>query len=1804
MTYRRKAISGVSVPPRKRGSLRPLSGRCILLALVFLCESVCAGGFQDSLFRSYSSTSNLINQDSLRLSVLQWALSKIGTVSRPGSPNSRMHSPDVTGAGDGRFSFFWVDTATNGHAIDTVFKKDMRITAGGVDTSSPRTIMSSFTHPAFKYFHADSGKSGHVLSFINTVVGDSLMAISEPPAVWLSGIGSTAAGSTVTGATQCYWKNDTFLVVFQRNADNGKFLVMRRVYFVNGNLTQSTRVTDPLTFEDTIVTATNSPDAHFAISNPSIAADNAGNALVMWAVGTGVAGYPKTLQCRLLDATRAKGGGAAFANQIDSTGLSNFYDDAPVVAYATGAFGSVTWSPSGILFRSIQVGSPPIVDTVGIEPGPSVRYPSIASNGRYIAITWMKDTLGSSQIKIAGVRDTIRPGYIPFSSTQDQVRFGDTWLPSPKIPGKTLNEFALNSAMDSIGSVAATWPLDTFVNARIWANRGVRTDSGWWVSQSTRFMDNSGDSAYLLPDSVVINDEVFQPPNNDSTRVYVRVGTDSADQSAWQPWTLARAADSATLAARTMGTYRFFQYKVLLYRGQDTLGTPVVRKCIFRWNAKPSFLPLNSVFINGTPTSGGVYFGAIDTVLSRSDSVLINFSLRDADASDTLLARVGGYPAIIDSVSTLYPTTGRTTFAKLLPCAKSDTTINLLFSASDKRGWAASPQGFSVRTRNSRPQLHVYALLDTNNTGVIDTVEIVSTKSFTVLQTDSVRFLYVCRDTNDFLPQFKAFGILNHVKIDSTQQGINRIYKFRDSIGRGVNDTLMFSFADPETTVTRTAYFRLRNSVPQLHVYALLDTNHTGKTDTLEITSTKSLSLEQNDSIGFMYRCNDTNDYQAQFHAYALLNRARVDSAQQGVNRNYLFRGSIGRAAGDTLVFSFADPDTSVTRSAYFRVNHFPVISSVSAGTRFVHNGDTISVGIGSTVSFTVNAKDTDAAFWDKLSYHYTRKTKDSVTNAASFSFAAARSDSSLLVRVTDSFGKTDSLRFFMIGPWLATDTAANKPFQQAKSVLHDSVAIIIGSGEKDSIRIPLVNTGDDTLKITSLKFKGASSGWITLRAPGQAGSGIYDSLTGKAGGTIDTIAIAQGNTRNITVFLDASKLVGDGIMHDTIIIGTNDFSNKYDTIPVNMEYNGLPRIASISIDFSRSTLPSLSKKALAKAAAYRFPPYAKISIHFTEPMDTASAANGISAYSLFDKRVTNTPPAIAFDRAWAGNDSILSLSPRYTAPSPYFNGFQPPPKFFIPGDSILLTVTSAITDQATTPHGPNGLDVHKIAVRAANADTMIPFRVDSITYTIDSVYPKDKDTGISASTSISLTFSSPPLPTTVDTSKTNNRSLIVRSKYFGNAPVVFKSILVSGSTVTFSLAKQFFYGDTVTCYYRARWVTDSLGYPVVLNNSGIPMELFDTSSTANDKLWSFTVKNVVHTGFSPNNSDTGISTATPITIRFSDSIPLASVDTSKKGNRQLVVSTAFSKGAVIAFDSVRTRGTSVVYYPSRRFFYGDTVFCSYQGLLTRDSLRYSIDLSGKQLLSTNDKAQWHFAVKNIRVIVAKPDSASQASIHPAITIGFSDPLFAGTFDTDTSAKNHSFVLTSRFAFDSALAYASITVSSDSLQVSLNPKSVFFSNDSIHCLFKGFVKTFRYDTTVNLPTDSSNVMASHSWYFYTENTGFYTYPNPYKPGSDPRHCRNAATDPCGIWFTNLHLLKKGITDVIIKVFGMNANPVFSTQTAGINIHFSTSDPSLKPQWKWDTKNQRGELVASGLYFYVITDLKGSGLTKGKLMIVR
>jgi len=987
-------------------------------------------------------------------------------------------------------------------------------------------------------------------------------------------------------------------------------------------------------------------------------------------------------------------------------------------------------------------------------------------------------------------------------------------------------------------------------------------------------------------------------------------------------------------------------------------------------------------------------------------------------------------------------------------------------------------------------------------------------------------------------------------------------------------------------------YVKTHNAVPRLSVQAVLNNG-----SPIVETGTARINVQQTDSIGFTYSVQDSNDPGTLARFY--LNGTRVDSIPQNSVGHYIFHCATGRPQGDVFRFTGKDPDDSMTTVVNCGVNHFPRIDSVSVNGVKVHSVDTVRVGIGAASPIVVHAFDADIGFGDSLKYLFRRGSlPDTVQKDSVFGYIPQRSDSSVRIYVSDLAGKSDSLMFFIKFPWYETDSNGNRALSVARRILADSIALIIGSNKCDTVAIPVVNTGDDTLSITSLQFKAAAGLWLRMLITQNGAPRLFDSL---AVNSIIPLKCPPNGTVVLRALLYADSLKGDHMAYDSIVIGTNDPMHDFDTLLVRLKYNDLPRITTVSFDFALNQPYWLAKSKAIKAQAYIFPPYSKISITFSEPVDSASVVPNVQIYSVFDMSINPNVGPIPLAYQWSRGKTKVDMSPHYSQASPYFK-IKPPEGFFIPTDSLKMIVSSGITDTAHAPNGPNALDVHRIYTLSAPSDTTVHFRVDSITYTIVSVSPDSGASGVSPQSAISITFSSPPFPGTIDTSKVNNRMLIVGSSYSGMNRINFDSIYVVGSSMFFTPSKKFFYNDTVHCYYRGVWARDSLGYSVDLNKDGIPMSMFDSTSTADDKRWSFAVKNITHTAVYPAANALNAPVDTFITVSFTDSIGPGIIDTSKKNNRSFQMFSRCGGGTPLALDSVKITGNRVSFRPAK-LYYGDSVFCVYQGLSTLDSADFAISGATGGAEFTKDKIQWSYFVKNISLASALPESSSNsASIHPEFVLRFSAPVYGGTFDKDTSINNRSFRITSTYSKDSALAFGKIAFSSDSTQIFITPKATFFANDSIHCDFKGFKKTIAYGQTNNLPGDSVPMICSYVWHFFVQNEGFYTYPNPYKPGNDPRHC--SANGPCGIWFMNLHVLKKGINEARIKIFTMNAYPIYSTQSAGVRIRFQAGSVDLKPEWKWDTRNQHGDLVASGLYFYAIYDINGSMIMKGKLMIVR
>jgi hypothetical protein len=1045
----------------------------------------------------------------------------------------------------------------------------------------------------------------------------------------------------------------------------------------------------------------------------------------------------------------------------------------------------------------------------------------------------------------------------------------------------------------------------------------------------------------------------------------------------------------------------------------------------------------------------------------------------------------------------------------------------------------------------------------------------------------------------------------NQLKSDSIKTIGFRAFSIRIPPDSNSNEVIAYRFGGKDknqwAASDRVLYIKTRNVPPDLRVRAVV--NGSSK-DTTDITSSTPISLQQNGRIEFFYSMTDSNDIHSKTNVS--LNGGLIKSTSQNIVDTYIYTCNPDRPQIDSIEFRAADRDSTVIKKAVCGINHFPTMDSVYVGGKKADGGDTISVTPGLASQITAYARDADVGFGDILTYHYYRGHNDTLSQNASFVYFPDRSDTSVTVSVFDKLKMGDSLKFFIKFPWYENNPAHNQDLLAAQKSL-GRVSQIIGSAIFDSIVVPIKNSGNDVLIIDSVKFNGAASHWLELAFMQNGTLQVFDSL---AHNTIIPIHCPPDSTTIIRAFFSSTQLSGDGLLYDTIFFRTNDKRQPLDTLPIRFEYNDLPRITACSVSVTQDKpfwLAKRKKKAAQASQSFPFPAYSSISITFSEPMDSASALNAITIFSVFDSIALADSPGVSPIRPipltfrWSKGKTQVNLFPAYSQTSPYFK-FKPMTGLFIPTDSLRLKVSSDLTDIATTPSGRNPLDVHRNSNRSAHSDTTFSFRVDRSTFTLSSVSPDSAATMVTSRTSITLTFSSVPFPGTLDTAKLSNKMLIIHSAWGGEAQINFSRIQQTDTSITFFPSKRFFSGDTVRCRYRGTWARDSLGYSADINKDGVPASMFDSTSLQDDKEWFFIIKGIMRGDVSPSPGAVNVATGTAIGISFSDTVNTSTVDTSRRNNRTLTVTSRCSRGEKINFDSISVKGTGAVFYPSHPLYYGDSLFCAFHGLSTLDTSGYSVAGRRVDPVFTKDSLLWTFCIKPISCLSVLPETSSSTSaIHPEVVLQFSDPVFKGTFDGDTSPANRSFRLSSPYRKDSAYSYKSIVYSADLSRITLRPNATFFSNDSLTCSFAGFLRDFSYDSAFNLPGGGPTV-AGLDWHFFIRNEKFYTYPNPYKPGIDPRHC--GASGPCGIWFKNLHVLKEGVSEVAITIFSIYAHPIFSTKTAGITIKFKAGNADMKPQWKWDTRNQRGDLVASGLYLYAIYDGNGKVLLKDKLMIVR
>jgi hypothetical protein len=991
--------------------------------------------------------------------------------------------------------------------------------------------------------------------------------------------------------------------------------------------------------------------------------------------------------------------------------------------------------------------------------------------------------------------------------------------------------------------------------------------------------------------------------------------------------------------------------------------------------------------------------------------------------------------------------------------------------------------------------------------------------------------------------------------------------------------------------VPRTLFLRTENAIPAITVKAVWDSAQDHVIDTTIITGNTAFNVPQGDSIAFLYSVRDINDPATK--AYIRVGGVLTDSVSPGSTRRFVRRSGPTTGSGFASIrFSASDHEDSTVYTVLLGVNHPPSVRYVKMqGSQIT--GDSIAPTIGAATAFSVSVLDEDSLFWDSVpTYRFTTARFDSTQTGAGFAFVPDRRDTSLRIIVTDFYGKRDTVKFWLQYPWMSLDPADNPGLSGAIDTLENHIALISGAGFSDTVDLVLRNTGNTPVSINSLRFTQGKRSWRSAGVP--TASGIVWADTAQS---FSTAAIRPDSSMILLVRLCADGVKGDGIVYDTLIMETSDPAHRYDALILRMEYNDLPAILDLTFDFAAHTPYWLAKRA--NAGGYRFPPHARIQLTFSEPMDTLSAQGAVACYSILDSVQAGHAVPITLDRTWSSDFTKLFLTPEYVQPSGYFSGLLPPAGMFIPTDSIALIITSGFRDLAQTPSGPNALDVNNDFHRDINVDTLFAVRVDSITFAIVSVLPADGSSGAPGDSPIVLTFNEPLFPGTI-----TPQSLVLTSAY-RHDPIPVDSVVVNGATASFYPSKRFFFGDTVYCRYRAVSGRDTLGYSIDASGDGIPANVFDSASGTEDRRWSFAVSNNLYRAVSPAPDSAGVPGRTPVAIIFTSAIVPGTMDTSRTGNHSMTVYSRLSRNIPFTYDSVRIRGSVAKFYLSHRLYYEDTVTCEFHGLVTSDTALFAIDPGANAVKATADSIRWRFTAKPISIAsVAPAEHGLSSNLHAPITIRFSDRIYPGAIDLQNRWNNQSFRIVTKYSAGQPYPFRTMTIAADSMSVTWMPDSAFFSYDSIACHFLGFAKTFSYDAGASLPDAGSAVMTEYSWYFRTGDVGFYVFPNPYKPGKDFRHC-GAADAPCGIWFKNLHALTtSGNTEVAISVMDIKGFPVYDTRSAGVVINFTENDSRNKPQWKWDTRNTRGELVASGLYLYAIYDKQKKTLMKGKLMIVR
>ncbi len=218
------------------------------------------------------------------------------------------------------------------------------------------------------------------------------------------------------------------------------------------------------------------------------------------------------------------------------------------------------------------------------------------------------------------------------------------------------------------------------------------------------------------------------------------------------------------------------------------------------------------------------------------------------------------------------------------------------------------------------------------------------------------------------------------------------------------------------------------------------------------------------------------------------------------------------------------------------------------------------------------------------------------------------------------------------------------------------------------------------------------------------------------------------------------------------------------------------------------------------------------------------------------------------------------------------------------------------------------------------------------------------------------------------------------------------------------------------------------------------------------------------------------------------------------------------------------------------------------------------------------------------------------------IRVVFSRSIKPSSVDTSL-AGNTTIQVATGYSSGTAVELAYVRI--DSTSITVKTKEAFFNRDSVIVRLSGRIRDqFGYSIEANgdgVPSflyDSTSVSDAIAWSFRTKATPFYVFPNPYEPSHQPRHAEIG-----GIVFKNLNRLSASSQRIEIQILSLKGHLLYSTRKAGLDLIFREGTGHQAPAWKWNTCNQYGNQVGSGVYYYIIR-AGDSVVKKGKVMIIR